>query len=263
MCDYEHDIFISYRRMDDDWIRWTKENFVRPLRALLRPALGNVRIFFDEQIETGMSWPDYLARAHARSRLLIPLLSRDYFSSPWCRLELALMHHREQQLGLRSPANPAVLILPFIIDDGDQFPQEVQAMQGERIHKYANPWIRPDSAVFQEFAQYLQTWCPRAETARNSVPGYDSAWESFAHAQFNQTFRIQVQTQTTSRKPSRARALNSSAGPTGPALACPRNPPENTDANLTTQAAGLRGPRRAGTEPDPRRPPLRARQAYP
>lgn len=37
--------------MDEDWVRWTRDNFVRPLRSLLRPALGDVRIFLDEQIE--------------------------------------------------------------------------------------------------------------------------------------------------------------------------------------------------------------------
>jgi hypothetical protein len=197
MSDYEYDIFISYRRMDEDWIRWTRENFVRPLRSLLRPALGNVQVFCDEQIETGMCWPDYLARAHARSRLLVPLLSRDYFDSPWCRLELALMHYRELQLGLRGSANPAALILPFIIDDGQHFPPEVQAMQGEKIHDYANPWIRTDSPTFQEFAQRLKSCSPRMEAARNAVPAYDAAWETVAHAQFNQTFLIEVQAQQT------------------------------------------------------------------
>ncbi len=70
MADYEHDIFISYRRMDEEWIHWTRNNFLRPLRSLLRPALGNVGIFVDDQIETGASWPARLARALARSRLL-------------------------------------------------------------------------------------------------------------------------------------------------------------------------------------------------
>jgi hypothetical protein len=35
----------------------------------------------DEQIETGSTWPAHLARAHTHSRLLIPILSRDYFRS--------------------------------------------------------------------------------------------------------------------------------------------------------------------------------------
>jgi hypothetical protein len=56
MADYEHDIFI--RRMDENWITWTHRNLVRSLRSLLRPALGSIRIFADDQIEaasTGLS----------------------------------------------------------------------------------------------------------------------------------------------------------------------------------------------------------------
>lgn len=197
MPDYEHDIFISYRRMDKDWIHWTQQNFLRPLRSLLRPALGNVRIFVDDQIETGASWPAYLARALARSRLLIPVLSRDYFNSDWCRLELALMHHREQLVGYRTPAQSDVLILPVVIDDGDCFPIEVQDMQGAEIHDFANPWISPDGPRQEAFAAYIKCWCPRIEHALQTIPPYDSAWEQIAHEQFEEMFKIKVASQKT------------------------------------------------------------------
>lgn len=188
--DYEWDIFISYRRMDEYWIRWTKENFIRPLRSLLRPALGNVRIFVDEQIETGVEWPAYLARALAHSKLLIPILCPDYFNSEWCRLELALMYHRAKN-------HSSSLIVPFIINDGECFPPEVQALQSERIHDFANPWIRTDSPKQYEFAEYLKTCCPRIQSALQTVPSYDPEWASLAHDQFCGLFTIKTQTQTT------------------------------------------------------------------
>ena len=166
MADYEHDIFVSYRRMDEEWVYWTQKNFLRPLRSLLRPALGEVRIFVDDRIETGASWPASIARAHARSRLMIPILSRDYFNSDWCRLELALMHHREQLLGYRTPAQDAVLILPVVIDDGDSFPPEVQAMQGEAIHQFAMPCMAINGLRQEEFAAYPKTMVP---TNRKSI----------------------------------------------------------------------------------------------
>jgi hypothetical protein len=192
MADYEYHIFISYRRMDEEWVRWTRENFVRPLRSLLRPGLGDVRIFIDEQIETGTSWPDYLARALAHSRLLIPILSRDYFNSDWCRLELALMRHREKEMGYRTITNPAVLVLPFVIDDGHFFPAEVQSMQGEPIHKFANPCMRSDSPRQEEFAEHLRKWCPRIESAIVSVPPFDPVWETTVHDQFTEMFKIKM-----------------------------------------------------------------------
>lgn len=194
MADYEHHIFVSYRRMDEDWVRWTRENFVRPLRSLLRPALGDVRIFLDEQIETGISWPARLAAAHTRSRLLIPILSRDYFSSDWCRLELALMFKREELLGFRTADKPQALILPFIIDDGESFPPEVQVMQGEGIHKFANPFMCTNTPSQEAFAEHLRQWCPRVAQALELVPPLDPSWGTLAHDQFNQMFRIKTQT---------------------------------------------------------------------
>ena len=193
--------------MDEDWVRWTRENFVRPLRsllrpdpgasgsggALLRPALGDVQIFLDEQIETGASWPARLAAAHTRARLLIPILSRDYFNSDWCRLELALMCERERMLGYRTPANPQVLILPFIIDDGDCFPPEVQAMQGEKIHEFAQPWMCTNTPKQEAFAEHLRRWCPRVEQALQFVPPINSSWESLAQDQFKQMFQIKTE----------------------------------------------------------------------
>ena len=187
--DYEYDIFISYRRMDEDWVRWTKENFVRPLRSLLRPAF-NAKIFIDEQLETGTRWPDHLARALARSRLLIPVLCPDYFNSDWCRLELALMHQR-------ATGNPASIIMPFTINDGDCFPAEIQAIQNERIHDFANPWMPTDSHKQYEFAEHLKACCPRIQAALSTVPQFDPAWENIAHDQFVDLFTINMQTQTT------------------------------------------------------------------
>jgi hypothetical protein len=197
MADYEHDIFISYRRMDKDWIKWTRENFIRPLRALLRPGVGSVKIFVDDQIETGASWPAYLARALARSRLLIPVLCRDYFKSDWCRLELALMHHREALVSFRTPANSDVLILPVVIDDGDSFPLEVQAMQGEPIHEYAQPFMTTDGKRQEDFAAHLKQWCPRIEQALQTIPPYNPAWEAVAHDQFEAMFKMKMAEQKT------------------------------------------------------------------
>ena len=197
MPDYEHHLFISYRRSDKQWTRWARENVAEPLETLLRLSLGDVKIFVDNQIETGMSWPSYLARALARSRLLVPLLSRAYFQSDWCRLELNLMLDREEKCKFRCMSNPAVLIIPFVYDDGDCFPAEVREMQPKEIHDYANPFVRPDSPNFENFAEVLRRECPRLVAALETVPPFNPEWERIAYDQFRERFRIQVATQTT------------------------------------------------------------------
>jgi hypothetical protein len=198
MADYESDIFISYRRTDEVWVRWTRENFMRPLRSLLQPALGEVRIFIDESIETGMTWPPFLACALARSRLIIPVLSRGYFQSEWCRLELAIMYRREQMTCLRTFENPWGLIIPVVIDDGDCFPPEIQQIQGEQIHEFANPFIRIDSPKQEAFAERLRTMlCPSIQKALEKVPPFNPDWEQIVHDEFTEKFHIITQSQRT------------------------------------------------------------------
>jgi hypothetical protein len=173
MADYEYQIFISYRRSDEHWVKWTRENFVQPLRTLLRPALGNVRIFVDEQIETGQNWPRTIAEALAKSRIMIPILSRDYFTSDWCRLEIALMRERAIHLGWEEQEGMGRLILPVVIDDGDSFPDEVKAIQCKKIHEFANPFILPNSPKQEAFAEKIREWCPIVIKAVGEVPAYD------------------------------------------------------------------------------------------
>lgn len=198
MPEYENHIFISYRRSDADWVRWTRENFVRALIALLRLRLGTVKAFMDETIEDGSSWPNHLALSLSRSRVMVAVLSRDYFQSDWCRLELALMHHRELTGKYRTPENPWGLIIPVIIDDGNCFPPEVQAMQAEQLHLYANPFMRPDSPMQEAFAEAIKNkLCASIERALAASPPYDPTWEKLAHKQFEGVFRIHMQTQKT------------------------------------------------------------------
>ena len=183
--------------MDEDWIRWTKQNFVRPLQSLLRPSLGDVSIFLDDQIETGSSWPARLAFALSHSRLLIPVLCPDYFNSEWCRLELSLMRHREKQLDFRTAGNPNGLILPVIINDGDRFPDEVKEIQGKKIHKFAQPCMCLNTPLQENFAELLKNdFCPEIESALENVPAHDSAWQDFVYDQFKEQFKAAAAKQT-------------------------------------------------------------------
>lgn len=198
MEDYKYHIFISYRRSDAAWVRWTRDNFVRALKSLLSPALGKVEIFVDDTIETGATWPSRLGQALARSRLLVPVLSRNYFQSDWCRLELELMLEREAQCGFRSGGKDAGLILPVVIDDGDSFPAEVQAIQSQNLHEFANPFMLPDSPKQEALADYLrQRFCHDIEQALPAVPQFDPSWLTVAGGRFQSRFQVYVGQQNT------------------------------------------------------------------
>jgi TIR domain len=194
MSNYEWDIFVSYRRSDQEWVRWTQKNFVTPLRTLLSPAFPDVKIFTDHQVETGASWPLRLANALGRSRLLIPVLSHAYFDSKWCRLEIALVFEREKELGFRTGEHPGGLILPVVIQDDDNFPTEVREIQAENIHRFANPFIQIDSPQQQEFTQWIHSWCPTIERSLKNVPPFNAKWDARAQSQFEERFRNQPAT---------------------------------------------------------------------
>jgi hypothetical protein len=198
MSDYEHHIFLSYRRFDDDWRRWTRENFVRTLKSLLQPGLGDVKIYVDESMENGASWPQHLALNLSRSRLMVAVFSRQYFQSDWCTSELSLMRHRETLTNLRTSSNPLGLIIPVVIDDGNCFPIEVQSMKAEPLHEYANPFMKIDSPNHEVFASILKNKiCPAIEVGLKNVPAFDPSWEQIACNQFENTFKINARTQET------------------------------------------------------------------
>lgn len=125
---------------------------------------------------------------------MIAVLSRDYFESDWCTLEIALMRHREVLCGYRTGQNPRGLIIPVIIDDGDHFPPEVQEIQGQKIHDFANPFMRIDSPRQEEFAEALRTkLCVDIQNAIQFVPAFDPQWRNAAVENFEARFKVQLQ----------------------------------------------------------------------
>ncbi len=194
--DYQYDIFVSYRRHDTDWVRWTRENFAGSIRSLLAPKLTRtVEVFIDEQIEPGAPWPDYLAGALARSRVLVPLLSRNYFCSPWCRLEFSLMYQREQQLRTQYPKAPWRLIFPFVIDDGDSFPIAARKIQCVGIHSFANPIWPAGTVRHAQLAEVIRPCCEEIARALAQGPRFDPGWEQLTQEGMDTLFETQVRQQ--------------------------------------------------------------------
>jgi hypothetical protein len=84
--DYTWDAFVSFRRWQE-WPRWVERHFDPLFRHYLGEELGRApRVFIDSQERQPGDWPTELGRELARSRVLVPLLSRMYFASPWCSI---------------------------------------------------------------------------------------------------------------------------------------------------------------------------------
>jgi hypothetical protein len=94
---YLYHVFISYRRYGE-WPQWVGETFLPLFKTWLAAELGaDAEVSFDQKMETGVAWPNELGVRLARSCVLVPLLTKQYFSSAWCTTEWALMRAREEQ----------------------------------------------------------------------------------------------------------------------------------------------------------------------
>jgi hypothetical protein len=192
MDSYEWDIFISYRRMDENWVNWTKV-FHETLHSIVQPALNRpLKIFVDHTIENGATWPLTLARALATSRALLPVLSRNYFDSDWCKIELGLMMKRESLAGYRSLERPGGLIVPISIDDGDQFPDEVQAIQASDFHAFGSPILAKYSPLHERLGQQLLTLKDSIVNAIASPPKFDATWPKASAEEFLRIFKLKT-----------------------------------------------------------------------
>ncbi len=72
MSGYQFDVFLSYRRAGTV-LPWVHNHFHRMLVKCLTDELERrPEIFIDvDGVEVGDHWPDTLAQAHSRSRLLV------------------------------------------------------------------------------------------------------------------------------------------------------------------------------------------------
>src|SRR5688572_9855416 len=99
--DYQFDVFISYPHhpIHEEWVR---DIFLDIFRLHLENALGwSPNLFYDRDggIAYGDEWPAQLKISLAKSKVIIPIWSVQYFLSPWCRAECAVIRDRELKLG--------------------------------------------------------------------------------------------------------------------------------------------------------------------
>ena len=130
-------MFISYQRGSQTVPRWIRSHFYPRLQEILDDTVDyDVKIFFDEQISGGTSWPPTLRNALQRTRLLLPVCSPKYFSDPWCLAEWHSMAKREELIGWASPDQPQGLIYPVIFSDSDNFPKYAKERRMQNFRQW-------------------------------------------------------------------------------------------------------------------------------
>jgi hypothetical protein len=145
--DYEHDVFISYKRspIQNEWLR---QHFMLLFLESVREEIvaqckrAPRSVFFDESqlsadtraydlqgIEPGQVWRDELRAALKTSRCLVALWTPSYFLSPWCNAEWQTFRKRGQEQG-------RPLVVGVAVHDGKSFPDDAQAIQYMDLSPY-------------------------------------------------------------------------------------------------------------------------------
>jgi hypothetical protein len=165
---YRNDIFISYRREAHIWTPWAREKFKLVLESYLQRELGDpANIFIDDQVPVGANYVTHLVEMLAHSKIMVALLSKDYFSSPWCVHELDLMMER-------AAGNDQ--IIPIVVHDGELIPDAVGQLQYADFKKFATPALLPNTPLYGEFCDAIGRLAPRISQAIEGVPMFADGW---------------------------------------------------------------------------------------
>jgi hypothetical protein len=108
---------------------------------------------------------------------MVPVFMNPYFDSEACRKELARMLHREEILGLRTPAQPEGLILPVRLSSRTYFPDIARHIQDEDFTTFAIPNLAPNTLTHEKFDEKIRQFTLTAAAAIRKAPAYDAAWQ--------------------------------------------------------------------------------------
>lgn len=180
MPDYEYDVFLSYRRspLVATWVH----QFLKPLlKSWLAQSLPYEPTFFidTDEIEVGDEWPERLQSALARSRVLLAVLSPDYFRSAWCIPEWNWIRSREKQFNLRDQGRGGI-VYALQFSDGEHYPQDVDTIQMQDARPFAYT-----SAAFKQSDEHLRfellirnELAPRVAKLVQQAPPWQAAFDT-------------------------------------------------------------------------------------
>jgi len=148
---YEFDLFISYARRGSVQ-KWLLNHFHRKLLDCLADQFAPTpKVYVDKGMSRAVHWPSDLRHALRHSKIMIQLLTPQYFESNWCMAEWHSMLERERMLGLAGPENPQGLVYPILYSDSDNFPLEGKLRSWWDFKEFAYP-----DPVYQQTHEFVR-----------------------------------------------------------------------------------------------------------
>lgn len=173
---YQYDFFLSYSRSANpaasEWVRRLLAPALRHELQMEHDTPGE-RLFLDEDsIEPGAPWPELLAGAALRSKVLVAVLSPPYFRSHWCVSELDTFLHRDA--GARRS-----MVVPLQVWDGDHYREDVKQLQlYSALAKYRD--YTPDLGHRIGFKRDVRALAQLLRDKADMAPPFDLRWRAIA-----------------------------------------------------------------------------------
>ncbi len=165
---YDFDVFLSYRRRGPA-LDWVQNHFFPKLRGWLEQYWpedlgaenGRPRIAKDDEMEAGARWPARLREMHGGSKVMVAVLSQEYFRSPWCLAEWEGMRAREKKIGLKTKG----LVYPVLFcGDPSDLPRDAASRQCVDFSAMNTP-----DEIFRKHASYVDFDRAMQKVARDVV----------------------------------------------------------------------------------------------
>lgn len=191
--DYEHSIFVSYRWLTERWRSWVSTILIPALEDIAKPTkldLDRRPIWWDaREQKPGIKWPPELARKLARSQFMVALLCEQYFvEGSWCVWEYESMRMREAAMTHINNPGTCGLIIPIIIQDGDDLPEDVNHRSPIDLvkPKLANPYMVKGTPSHAQLFEVLSDALSKQLVAcANAAPAFNPYWEQQAIGDIN------------------------------------------------------------------------------
>ncbi|MFF1685745.1 MULTISPECIES: TIR domain-containing protein [unclassified Streptomyces] len=123
--------FTSYANREDDQehVAEFHERLEQELRIKRGRNVTSTGFLDRRSLQLGLTWREPMVEAIRSTRLLVALITADYFESEWCRREWAVMMERARRAG-RSPGDEPVAILPlFWVKPRGPLPKDLASIQ--------------------------------------------------------------------------------------------------------------------------------------